>query len=155
MFDVILVTHKNTMTTSGTRIQGLYSTQVHHHTQLDLLTCRVYFVKHMMITAQVRHHTHLDLTTRRVCSFKHVFSHNFHFLISLLLVCAVLYNFGSEGSTVTQQFVMGFFGGECHWGLGRGVSSGTPLVPHSAYLWFTPVGARRLRAKAPPLATCP
>ena len=59
------------MTISGTHIQGLHSTQVRHHTQHDLLTRRVCFVKHMMITTQVRHHTHLDLTTRRVCSVKH------------------------------------------------------------------------------------
>jgi len=26
----------------------------------------------MMITTQVRHHTHLDLTTSRVCSVKHM-----------------------------------------------------------------------------------
>jgi len=59
------------MTTSGTHIQGLHSTQVRHHTQIDLLTCRVCFVKHMMITTQVRHHTLLDLSTCRVCSVKH------------------------------------------------------------------------------------
>ena len=68
MFDMILVTHKTMMTTSGTHIQGLHSTQVRHHTQIDLLTCRVCFVKHMMITTQVRHHTHSDLSTCRVCS---------------------------------------------------------------------------------------
>jgi len=51
------------MTISGTHIQGLHSTQVRHHTQIDLLTCRVCFVKHMMISTQVRHHTHFDLTT--------------------------------------------------------------------------------------------
>jgi len=62
MFDVILVTLKNMMTISGTHIQGLHSAQVRHHTQIDLLTCRVCFVKHMMISTQVRHHTHLDLT---------------------------------------------------------------------------------------------
>jgi len=72
MFDVILVTHKNMMTISGTHIQGLHSTQVRHHTQFDLLTCCVCFVKHVMINAQVRHHTHLDLITCRVCSVKHV-----------------------------------------------------------------------------------
>jgi len=71
MFDVILVTHKTMMTTSGTHIQGLHSTQVRHHTQIDLLTCRVCFVKHMMITTQVRHHTLLDLSTCRVYSVKH------------------------------------------------------------------------------------
>jgi len=71
MFDVILVTHQNMMTISGTHMQGLHSTQVRHHTQIDLLTCRVCFVKHMMITTQVRHHTHLDLSTCRVCSVKH------------------------------------------------------------------------------------
>jgi len=38
----------------------------------DLLTCRVCFVKHMMITTQVRHHTHLDLSTCRVCSGKNM-----------------------------------------------------------------------------------
>ena len=59
------------MTISGTHIQGLYSTQVRHHTQIDLLTCRVCFVKHIMISPQVRHHTHLDLTTCCVCSVKH------------------------------------------------------------------------------------
>jgi len=58
------------MTISGTHIQGLYSTQVRHHTQIDLLTCRVCFVRHTMINTQVRHHTHLDLTTCRVCSVK-------------------------------------------------------------------------------------
>ena len=74
MFDVILVTHKTMMTISGTLIQGLHSTQVRHHTQIDLLTCRVYFVRHMMINTQVRYHTHLDLTTCRVCheSIKHI-----------------------------------------------------------------------------------
>ena len=60
------------MTIPGTHIQGLYSTQVRHHTQIGLLTCRVCFVKHMMISPQVRHHTHLDLTTCRVCSVKHM-----------------------------------------------------------------------------------
>jgi len=30
------------------------------------------FVKRMMITTQVRHHTHLDLSTCRICSVKHV-----------------------------------------------------------------------------------
>jgi len=59
------------MTISGTHIQGLHSTQVRRHTQIDLLTCRVCFVKHMMITTQVRHHTLLDLSTCRVCSLKH------------------------------------------------------------------------------------
>ena len=72
MFDVILVTYKDMMTISGTHIQGLHSTQVHYHTQIDLLTCHVYFVKHMMINTQVRYHTHLDLTTCRICSLKHV-----------------------------------------------------------------------------------
>jgi len=60
------------MTTSGTHIQGLHSTQVHHHTQIDLLTCCVCFVKHMMINTQVCHYTYLDLTTCRVCSVKHM-----------------------------------------------------------------------------------
>jgi len=72
MFDVILVTRKDMMTISGTHIQGLHSTQVRHHTQIDLLTCRVCFVKHMMTSTQVRHHTHLDLSTCRVCSVKHM-----------------------------------------------------------------------------------
>ena len=70
MFAVILVTHKNMMTISGNHIQGLHSTPVRHHTQIDLLTCRVCFVKHMMITTQVRHHTHLDLSTCHVGSVK-------------------------------------------------------------------------------------
>jgi len=56
----------------GTHIQGLHSTQVRHHTQIDLLTCRVCFVKHMMISTQTRHHTHFDLSTSRVCSVKHM-----------------------------------------------------------------------------------
>ena len=60
------------MTISGTHIQGLHSTQVRHHTQIDLLTCCVCFVKHMMISTQVRHHTHLDLSTCRVCFVKHM-----------------------------------------------------------------------------------
>ena len=72
MFDVILAIHKNMMTISGTHIQGLHSTQVHHHTQIDLLTCRVCFVKHLMISTQVRHHTHFDLSTCRVYSVKHM-----------------------------------------------------------------------------------
>ena len=55
-----------------THIQGLHSTQVRHHTQIDLLTCRVCFVKNMMIITQVRHHTHLDLSTCRVCLIKHM-----------------------------------------------------------------------------------
>ena len=42
------------------------------HAQIDLLTCRVYFVEHMMISTQVRHHTHLHLITCRVCSVKHM-----------------------------------------------------------------------------------
>jgi len=58
------------MTISGTHLQGLHSTQVRHHTQIDLLTSRVCFVKHMMITTQVRHHTYLDLSTCCVCSVK-------------------------------------------------------------------------------------
>ena len=70
--DVILVTHKNMMIISGTHIQGLHSTQIRHNTQIDLLTCRVCFAKHMMISPQVRHHTHLELTTCRVCSVKHM-----------------------------------------------------------------------------------
>jgi len=72
MFDVILVTHKNMIIISGTHIQGLYSTQVLYHTQIDLLTCRVCFVKHVMINSQVRQYTHVDLTTCRVCSVKHM-----------------------------------------------------------------------------------
>ena len=56
------------MKTSGAHMQGLHSTQVRHHTQIDLLTCRVCFVKHTMISIQVRYYTHLDLTTKRVCS---------------------------------------------------------------------------------------
>jgi len=60
------------MRISGTHVQGLHSNQVRRHTQIDLLTCRVCFVKHMMITAQVRHHTLLDLSTCRVCSVKHM-----------------------------------------------------------------------------------
>ena len=60
------------MTTSGTHLQDLHSTQVCHHTQIDLLTCCVCLVKHMMIITQVRHHTRLDLTTSRVCSVKHM-----------------------------------------------------------------------------------
>jgi len=60
------------MTISGTHIQGLHSTQVRHHTQIDLLTYRICFVKHMMINTQVRHHTHFDLTTSRVCFVKHM-----------------------------------------------------------------------------------
>ena len=65
MFDVILVTHKDMMTISGTHIQGVQSTQVRHHTQIDLLTFRVCFVKHMIISTQVRHYTHFDLSTCR------------------------------------------------------------------------------------------
>jgi len=49
---------------------GQMGIQVRHHTQIDLLTCRVCFVKHIMITTQVRHHTYLDLSTCRVCSAK-------------------------------------------------------------------------------------
>jgi len=37
MFEVILAIHKNMMTTSGTHLQGLHSTQVRHHTQIDML----------------------------------------------------------------------------------------------------------------------
>jgi len=33
-------------------------TQVSLHTQINLMTCSVCFVKHMMITTQVRQHTH-------------------------------------------------------------------------------------------------
>ena len=66
MFDVILVTQENMMTISGTHIQGLHSTQVRHHTQIDLLTFCVCFVKHMMISTQVRYHTHFDLSTCRL-----------------------------------------------------------------------------------------
>jgi len=36
------------------------------------VTCRVCFVKHMMISIQVRHHTHFDLTTWRACFVKHM-----------------------------------------------------------------------------------
>ena len=61
MFEVILVTHKNMMTISDAHVQGLHSIQVRHHTQIDLLTFCVCFVKHMMISTQVRHHTHFDL----------------------------------------------------------------------------------------------
>jgi len=53
----------------------LNSTQVRLHTQIDLLTRRVWFVttvKHMMISTQVRRDTHLDLSTCRVCAVKHV-----------------------------------------------------------------------------------
>jgi len=60
------------MTISGTLMEDLHSTQVRHHTQIDLLTCRVCFVKHMMINTQVCQHMHLDLTTCRVCSVKHM-----------------------------------------------------------------------------------
>jgi len=72
MFDVILVSHYNIMTISGTHIQGLHSTQIRHHTPIHVLTCCACFVKHMMITTQVRHHTLLDLTTWRACSVKHI-----------------------------------------------------------------------------------
>jgi len=65
------MTHKNMMTMSGTHMQGLHTTLVCHHAQLDQLCC-VCCVKHMMITRQVRHHTHLDLLTCRVCSMKHM-----------------------------------------------------------------------------------
>jgi len=68
------------MTISGTHIQGLHSTHVRHHTQIDLLTCRVCFVKHMMISTQVHHHTHLHLTTCRVCSVKHMMTMRQYFL---------------------------------------------------------------------------
>jgi len=61
-------------------MQGLHSTQVRHHTQIDLLTCRVCFDKHMMITTQVRHHTYLDLSTCRVCSVKHMMIMRQYFL---------------------------------------------------------------------------
>ena len=47
MFDVIFVTHNNMMMMSGTHMQGLHTTQVSHHTQIDLLKCHVCFVKHM------------------------------------------------------------------------------------------------------------
>jgi len=73
MFDVIRVTHKNMMTIPGTHM-GPWGSTHHpgrHHTQIDLLTCRVCFVKHMMITTQVRHHNHVDLSTCRVCSVQH------------------------------------------------------------------------------------
>jgi len=53
MFDMMLVTHENIMTISGTHIQGQDNTQVHHYTQIDLLTCRVCFVKRIIITTQV------------------------------------------------------------------------------------------------------
>jgi len=59
------------MTTSGTHVQGLPSTQVRRHTQIDLLTCRVCLVEHLMITTEVHHHTLLDLTSCCVCSVKH------------------------------------------------------------------------------------
>jgi len=58
------------MTISNTHIQGLHNTMVRHHTQIDLLTCRVCFVEHMMISTQVRHQTYFDRTTCRVCSVK-------------------------------------------------------------------------------------
>jgi len=61
------------MTILDTHMQGLDTTQVRHHTQIDLLTCRVCFVKHMIINTQVHHHTYLDLSTCRVCCFvKHM-----------------------------------------------------------------------------------
>jgi len=44
------------------------------------LGCPVYFVKHMMITTQVRHHTHLDLSTCRVYSVKHMMIMRQYFL---------------------------------------------------------------------------
>jgi len=72
MFDAILVIHQNMMTISGAHLQGLHSTQVRHHSKIDLFICRVCFVKYMMITTQVRHYTHLDLSTCRVCSVKHM-----------------------------------------------------------------------------------
>jgi len=40
------------MTMSGTHMQGLHTTQVRQHTQIDQLTCHVYFVKHMMMMRQ-------------------------------------------------------------------------------------------------------
>jgi len=56
----------------GTHTLGLHSTQVRHHIQIDLLTCCVCFVRHMMIITQVCHHTHLDVSTCRVCFVKHM-----------------------------------------------------------------------------------
>ena len=91
----------------------VHGTQVHHHTRVavlgcpelmewlytapryttipDLLTCRVCFDKHMMISTQVRHHTHLDLSTCRVCSVV-IYDDNTSILLttlvrSLLIAC--------------------------------------------------------------------
>jgi len=36
----------------GTHMQGLNTTEVRHHTHLDLLTCRACSVEHMMIMRQ-------------------------------------------------------------------------------------------------------
>ena len=47
MFDVIFVIHNNMTMMSGTHMQVLHTTQVSHHTQIDLLTYHVCFVKHM------------------------------------------------------------------------------------------------------------
>jgi len=63
MFDVILAIHTNMMTTSGTHLQGLHSTQVQRHTQIDMLRVVSVFVEHMMISTQARHHNYFDLTT--------------------------------------------------------------------------------------------
>ena len=62
------------MTILGTHMQGLDTTQVRQHAQIELLTCRVCFIKHVMINKQVHHHTHLDLSTCRVCFVKYVFT---------------------------------------------------------------------------------
>ena len=58
------------MTIPGTHMLSLNTTQVRHHTHIDLLTCCVCFVKPMMINTQAHHHTHLDLSTCRVCFVK-------------------------------------------------------------------------------------
>ena len=49
-----------------------YSTQVRHHTHIDMLHVVSLLLKHMMISTQVRHHTHFDVTTCRVCFDKHM-----------------------------------------------------------------------------------
>jgi len=58
-------------TTSGTHLQGLYSTQVRHYTHIDMLHVMSVWLN-MMTTTQVRHRTHFDLTTCRVCFVKHM-----------------------------------------------------------------------------------
>jgi len=94
-----------------------------------LLTC---CVKHMMISTQVRHHTHLDLTTCRVYSVKHM-THVWPPILEVMDPLSIFpwWRVICQERVFSEGSVMGVLGGECHGRLGKGLAFRITLV-HSS-----------------------